>query len=36
MQLMLGLYAFEALAPGESPLEFHVDRVSGDPLESHE
>ena len=36
MQLMLGLYAFEALAPGEAPLEFVVERVSGDALERHE
>jgi hypothetical protein len=35
MQLMLGLYAFEALAPGEPPLEFRVERVSGDPVERH-
>ena len=33
MQLMLGLYAFEALALDEPPLEFAVSRVSGDPLE---
>ena len=31
MQLMLGLYAFEALAPGEPPFEFVVERVTGDP-----
>lgn len=32
MQLMVGLYAFEGLAPGERPLEFVVERVSGDPI----
>ena len=33
MQLMLGLYGFEALAPDEPPLRFVVSRVAGDPLE---
>jgi hypothetical protein len=33
MQLMLGLYVFEALAPGEPPLGFVVERVTGDPAE---
>ena len=32
MQLMLGLYAFEAVRPGEPPLAFEVERVHGDPL----
>jgi hypothetical protein len=31
MQLMLGLYAFEGLQPGEPPLRFVVDEVRGDP-----
>jgi beta-glucanase (GH16 family) len=31
MQLMLGLYAFEPLGIGEAPLEFVVERVSGEP-----
>lgn len=31
MQLMLGLYAFEALGPDEAPLAFVVDGVRGDP-----
>lgn len=31
MQLMLGLYAFEAVRPGETPLRFVVDEVRGDP-----
>jgi hypothetical protein len=33
MQLMLGIYAFEPVLPGEPPLAFVVDRVTGDPLE---
>lgn len=33
MQLMLGLYAFEALAPEEPPLRFVVERVTGEPTE---
>jgi hypothetical protein len=36
MQLMLGLYAFEALESGEPPLAFVVDRVTGQPLETGE
>jgi hypothetical protein len=31
MQLMLGLYAFEPVRPGEPPLRFVVDEVRGDP-----
>jgi hypothetical protein len=31
MQLMLGLYAFEPVRPGEAPLRFVVDEVRGDP-----
>ena len=34
MQLMLGVYAFEGLAPGEPPLEFVIDRVRGEPAEA--
>ena len=34
MQLMLGLYAFEAVRPSEPPLRFVVERVHGDPLEA--
>ena len=33
MQLMLGIYAFEALRPDEPPLSFVVERVWGDPVE---
>jgi glycosyl hydrolase family 16 len=31
MQLMLGLYAFEPVKPGETSLRFVVDEVRGDP-----
>ena len=33
MQLMLGLYAFDAVRPEEAPLRFVVDEVRGDPLD---
>ena len=32
MQLMLGIYAFEPVRPGEPPLGFVVDQVHGDPI----
>jgi hypothetical protein len=34
MQLMLGIYAFEGLAPDEPPLAFVVEHVTGDPTEA--
>jgi hypothetical protein len=34
LQLMLGLYAFEPVGPDEPPLEFVVERVTGDPLDA--
>ena len=34
MQLLVGLYAFEPVRPGEPPLRFVVERVTGDPLEA--
>jgi hypothetical protein len=34
LQLMLGLYAFEPVRPGEPPLRFVIDEVRGDPVGS--